>query len=162
MNWRTILNIMLAIIGVLIIAWSYYFVTYYVSIIGVFIGMVFILIGILLLTKAEWRRALIALVLAFILLAVTYFYVWMPIHMGPIVYNHGWPFPYYGCSEGTGLNISGSNLTAQQIEEIINPHCGFDIGPEYFPYLWLVVDILFWYIISSVIVWIYYRFRKNS
>jgi len=96
--------------------------------------------------KPEWGK----IVIFVILMAVTYFYEsnwWI---LGPDVHFHGLPLPYYQCT------------TEYLPHTPVDTYCNFKVGPDAFPYIWLVIDVIFWYFISCLIVWIYDKVKKNE
>lgn len=150
MNWKVFLNIIIIIIGILTIIFSYITGIFIILSVGIGVGIFVVLIGVSLFIKPNWRKIIITLILTFILIAVTYFYASEESSWGADADFHGLPFPYYQCVTGYLPNTQPTT------------YCDFHVGPDEFPYVWLINDILFWYFISSLIVWIYDKFRKRK
>jgi hypothetical protein len=64
-------------------------------------------------------------------------------------YYHGLPFPYYVCTSSV-LPTGGSYS------------CSFRVGLDVFPYYFLIIDILIWYLISCSIIFGYDKFKKKK
>jgi hypothetical protein len=95
------------------------------------------------------RPSLVKIILVIILLGLSYFYVRLEYYYGGgSILFHGLPFPYYQCTTSCLPNSPCST------------HCDFNIGPDIFPFLWLVVDVIILYLVSCLMVWIYNKVKK--
>ena len=99
----------------------------------------------------NWKQFLNLRIIAMtiVLTFITYVYSSSYASMSANFVFYGLPFPYYECQ--TGYFPIGESTT----------NCGFHVGPDEFPYLWLVIDVLFWYLVSLFIIWVYNRVKKK-
>jgi len=89
--------------------------------------------------KPNWRKILIFVILIFL----SSFFIWnfLPVEWMGI----GFPIPFYEMQWGA----PAFGISQQPVETSIN-----SIG--------LIADIIFWYLMSCLIVWFYDKFRKKS
>ena len=85
-----------------------------------------------------------------ILVIITIVLSLLPFKFGSVYYNaHGLPLPLYFCMPN-GLYV---------YPEAPAPNCGFVDYP--YLYLYSLIDIVFWYLISCFIIWIYDKLKKK-
>ena len=106
--------------------------------------------------KEFLRPSYSKIILTVALLVIAFLYV-HPTMMGvkstistAEVHYRGLPFPYYKCT--TEIFPNTEPFT----------HCDFEVGPNYFPYLNLVLDILILYFISCLMLWMYGKVKKKK
>jgi len=92
--------------------------------------------------KPDWRK----IVLTCIFISLSFFYVYSPLIADAYEEYRGLPLFYWKYFVGTGPIITGMKLPEPSTE---------------FLYLNLIIDIIFWYLISCIIVWIYDKFKKR-
>jgi len=98
------------------------------------------------LLKVDWKKILIVFV---ILLTLFVFLPWYS-----VISTTGGDFGYFG--------PIGSPLGFQKIAPCTMGINGVVCGEGFFSSNYLIIDVIFWFIISFPIVWIYDKFRKKS
>jgi len=86
------------------------------------------------------------LVLTILLTALTFLYAYEPMVLDAYILERGFPFPYWRYSIGT----------------FIIPEAPPPVGHSQFLYPNLLLDIIIWYLISCLIVWIYDKYKKKK
>jgi hypothetical protein len=92
--------------------------------------------------KPDWRK----IILTVILISLSFLYIYEPVIMDAYEAYRGLPMFYWKYFTGTGLIVPGMNLPEPVTE---------------FLYLNLIIDLIFWYFLSCLIIWIYNKVKKK-
>ena len=86
--------------------------------------------------EPDWKKILISVVFV----CVTFFYVQTFSDFKSTGILRGLPFPYYACY----MEPADKAITNFQ------PYCTFALAPTFIPYIWLILDLLVWYLVACV------------
>jgi len=92
--------------------------------------------------KPDWRKIVITLAL----ISLSFLYIYEPVVLDAYEAYRGLPLFYWKYFVGTGLLIEGMKPPEPVTE---------------FLYFNLIINLIFWYLVSCLIVWIYDKVKKK-